>query len=328
MNVFITFDYELFFGSDSGSIEKCMILPTNRLIEMSIKQNVNFTYFVDAGYLVKLKLFSKQFPVLEKDYSLVSKQLKSLVENGDSIQLHIHPHWERSFYDGDKWVFEIDGNYALSDFESEEVSIIIKKYKEALESIISKPVTSYRAGGLAVQPFSNIKQDLLKSNIVIDSSVQNFGYKSTNSYAFDFREAPNKGSYRFESDVCKEEGEGSFLEMPIAGWKYSRFFYLKLYLLGFLFPSKHKFIGDGNYVPTPNEKKIKLLYSRFDNISCDGFYCSKLIKAFKSFKKTGRTDTVVLGHPKSQTLFSLKQLDKTIFYTKEKYNYSTFDDLK
>lgn len=323
MNVFITFDYELFFGSESGSVQKCIIDPTEKLIEISRNHKVNFTFFVDAGYLVHLKLNSKKFPELQKDYDLVCNNIKLLENEGHSIQLHIHPHWEKSYYDGTKWVFNIDGCYALADFSNDMIEEIVTKYKQELQLIIQHPISSFRAGGLAVQPFDVIRDALLKNNVYIDSSVLNLCYKKTEAYGFDYRSSPNKGRYSFEKDVCKEE-KGSFLELPIAGWKYSRFFYWKLYLLGYFFPSKHKFIGDGNYVPTPNERRTKLFNSRFDNVSCDGYYSSSLKKIFKRYKDENRSDIVVLGHPKSQTKFSLKKLDKTIATTKNKYQYKTF----
>ena len=92
MNVFLTFDYEIFFGQNTGSITKCMLEPTNSLIEISKKHGVNFTYFVDAGFLCQLKKNIEKYPNLKKDYSSISKQLKELIINGEDIQLHVQPH--------------------------------------------------------------------------------------------------------------------------------------------------------------------------------------------------------------------------------------------
>ena len=226
MNVFLTFDYELFFGSKSGSIQKCIIEPTEKLIEISKKHNVFFTFFVDAGFLVSLKLNIGKFPNLQNEYDSVCNNIQRLESEGHSIQLHIHPHWEKSYYDGQKWVFNVDGCYALSDFSDDMIEKIVLNYKNELQSIIKEPISSFRAGGLAVQPFSKIRAALLDNEILIDSSVLNLCYKKTASYQFDFRTSPNKGRYSFNKDVCKEE-KGDFWEFPIAGWKYSRFFYWK-----------------------------------------------------------------------------------------------------
>ena len=55
MDIRISFDYELFFGSVSGSAKKCIIEPTQKLIDIASKYHVPFIFFVDAGYLVQLK---------------------------------------------------------------------------------------------------------------------------------------------------------------------------------------------------------------------------------------------------------------------------------
>ena len=52
MNIYFTFDYELFFGSNSGTIENCIVKPTNELIKIANKYNVKFTFFVDSGFLI------------------------------------------------------------------------------------------------------------------------------------------------------------------------------------------------------------------------------------------------------------------------------------
>jgi len=44
MKTFITFDYELFFGKESGSAEKCIIKPVNILREIAKKRNTKFIF--------------------------------------------------------------------------------------------------------------------------------------------------------------------------------------------------------------------------------------------------------------------------------------------
>ena len=55
MNIFLTYDYELFFGESTGSVDKCMIEPTNQLLKIAKEFNIKMTFFVDVGYLIKLK---------------------------------------------------------------------------------------------------------------------------------------------------------------------------------------------------------------------------------------------------------------------------------
>src|SRR5690606_34558441 len=115
MNIYISLDSELFFGSQSGSVEKCIIEPTETLLEIVNPYNIKFVCFVDAGYLCALERFKDKYPQLNDDYQKVSKQVRGLAREGHGIELHIHPHWEDTIYDGEKWIFDTS-RYKLSDF--------------------------------------------------------------------------------------------------------------------------------------------------------------------------------------------------------------------
>src|SRR3989338_5632646 len=55
VRIYLSLDYELFFGNTSGSAEKCMLEPTRRLMAIAAKTGIRMTFFVDAGYLWKLQ---------------------------------------------------------------------------------------------------------------------------------------------------------------------------------------------------------------------------------------------------------------------------------
>ena len=67
MNIFLTFDYELFFGETTGSVEGCMIQPTNNLLAISKKYSIPMTFFVDVGYLIRLEAESVKHLKLKSD---------------------------------------------------------------------------------------------------------------------------------------------------------------------------------------------------------------------------------------------------------------------
>ena len=118
MNIYITLDYELFFGKSSGTLDNSIIKPTEELLEIIDSLNIKANFFVDAGYLVNLEMLSNEHPQLKKDYQKVTQQIKKLAQDGHSIELHIHPHWEDSYYDGNNWIFDTK-RYKLSDFLEE-----------------------------------------------------------------------------------------------------------------------------------------------------------------------------------------------------------------
>ena len=169
MKIYITLDYELFFGSKSGSVEKCIIEPTNDLLKIVDPYNVKFTCFVDAGYLIQLEKHKDIYPQLQNDYSKITKQISDLADNEHGIELHVHPHWEDSYYNGANWVFS-KSRYKLSDFKEEEIEDIITRYNDILKRVSGKNPVTYRAGGWSAQPFGPIKKAL--KNIDADLPVE------------------------------------------------------------------------------------------------------------------------------------------------------------
>lgn len=318
MIIHFTFDTELFFGDPTGSVDKCIIEPTEKLIQIAIKHGVAFTYFMDVGYILALERFLSKHPQLEKDYEKVVTLIHKLIKHGNNVQLHIHPHWEKSEFDGEKWIINAKGNYKLDDFSDVEIAHIVNKYKSKLEEITGQSASIYRAGGWCLQPFHRVKEVFKANNIRIDSTVYQGGFYETEHYYFDFRNAPMKGKYRFEDDLCEEVQNGFFTEYPIGGWKYNPLFYWNLYVRGRLNPQMHKMLGDGNFIPQPGRKWKNLTQSNWNHVSCDGYFSQRLKNICAYYHKEGRSNLVIIGHPKSQTQFSLKKLDEFLSWAKKK----------
>ena len=327
MNIFLTFDYELFFGEKTGSVEKCMIDPTNKLLQIARKYSIPLTFFVDVGYLVRLETESAKHAVLKSDLTKVKNQITEMIACGCDVQLHIHPHWERSYYNGEKWVIEVDGCYKLADFDNEEIYHIVTFYKDYLEEITRKKVHTFRAGGWCIQPFEKLKDVFKEVGIKYDTSVFYGGYFESVHYQFDFRKAPKKSNYRFDNDVCIEEQNGNFVEFPISSLRYSPLFYWKLYVLGRLFPRQHKMVGDGIFLSQPGRKKSVLSNYTWNHVSTDGYYACKLKKSLKGLMRNNHTDMVVIGHPKSLTLFSINKTEKFIRRNYLTHNFTSFNNL-
>ncbi|WP_052158296.1 polysaccharide deacetylase family protein [Lacinutrix jangbogonensis] len=311
MNIFITLDYELFFG-DSGTPEKCIIEPTNELIKIANKHNFKCVFFVDSGYLIKLKEYKHQYPQLEQDYNLVRNQIKELSDNGHDIQLHIHPHWEDTEYSENGWVFDLK-RYRLDAFSEDEIENIFYKYKSVLEEIIDKKINTYRAGGWCIQPFEKLKTAFLKYGLKIDSTVFYKGKNSTKTQWFNFSTAKNLDHWKFSNDPCIEDEDGSFIEIPIASTKVSPSFFWKFVFIKKIGSKKHKPYGDGNASPTSNQQIKRLLTKpSYSVVSMDGYKAILLNSAHKKYTKENKKNFVIIGHPKAFTEFSLNKFDKFI----------------
>ena len=186
MNIYITLDYELFFGTKSGSVDNCIIKPTEALLKIVEPYDIKFVFFVDVGYLVKLEEHKEQYSELQDDYLKITSQIKYLAKKGHGIELHIHPHWEDSYYDGNDWAFDTS-RYKLADFSSEKIERIVTKYTKSLTRISGQTPKAYRAGGWSAQPFKEIGKALKANDIYIDSTVFPGGYYESSAQYYDFR---------------------------------------------------------------------------------------------------------------------------------------------
>ena len=170
MKLIISLDYELFFGSKIGTVENCLIKPVERLLEVIKPYKTKLSLFVDSGFLLCLERFSGQYPQLENELDKIRNHIRSLHSAGHDIQLHIHPHWEDTIFDGTNWVFSFD-RYRLHNFNKDNISRIVGQYKHVLTDIVGDSVFAYRAGGWCLQPFEQLSAALAEHNIWLESTV-------------------------------------------------------------------------------------------------------------------------------------------------------------
>jgi hypothetical protein len=323
MNIFITLDYEIFFGSNSGTQERCILHPTKLLLDILNQYNIKATFFIDSGYLIKMDEHRTEFPQIEKDYQEVIAQILELDKDGHDIQLHIHPHWEDSFYDGEKWILDTT-RYKLHDFSSLEIADIIHRYKKVLTNIVGDKVFVYRAGGWCMQPFAKIEEALKRENIWLDSTVFRGGLNESITHSFDFREMPKLDNWMFDKDPLVVEKKGFFREIPISSYRVSPLFFWKLAFFKKLGSSQYRAFGDGSAAGGSKWDKFRMLFKpTFSVVSIDGMKIDFLEKAYQSYKKKLAEHFVLIGHQKSLTPYSLKKLE--LFFIKHRNeNFTTY----
>jgi hypothetical protein len=328
MKIYITLDYELFFGEPSGGVDECIITPTQKLLQIIEPYNIKLVVFVDVGHLAKLKEYKGTYPSLKDDYEKIVTQIEYLAHNGHSIDLHIHPHWENSTYNGEDWVFDLS-QYKLSDFSKKEASDIISKYTKILTSISGIKPKSYRAGGWSAQPFSHIKQGLESVGILIDSTTYPGGFHKSNHQDYDFRSVNQYNThYRFEDDLTKKQPSGRFTEFPISSYKVNPFFFWKFAYHKIKKSDKHKSYGNGQAISKPKKDIIRLMLRPSNSVvSIDGFKASLIEKAFKKYVRNTNNNGhfVLIGHPKAFTPYSLEKTNAFIEKVKEHHTFSIFE---
>ena len=326
MNLFLTYDYELFFGEPTGTVEKCIIEPTDLLRGIASRTGAKMVFFIDTGYLKKLEEYKDVYQKVAHEYHLIRKQITDLVNEGHDCQLHIHPHWEDCTHDGKQWNMVTD-RYKLDDFSDKEINRIIPEYKELLERWTKTPVTSYRAGGWCLQPFNRVAKAFAKAGLIIDSTVFPGGKFTAGNYYYDFTNSPDKSTWKFSDDLCKENANGPFTEYPISNYNYHPLFFWRLFILGRLQPHLHKPIGDGYPMSSPGLRKKMLTKGMNLSASVDGYFVTKLDKVLKYNLNKGFNETIIIGHPKACTHFALKKLEEFIERNKNKHTFLTFADV-
>ena len=221
-NLLVTFDYELYLGSKSGSVKDCMLNPTNKMLPLLQEYDIKGIFFVDTTYLIKLKEQSANNKICLEDFDEVKSQLQRLSSEGHYIFPHIHPHWLDSIYDpeSNQWSLNDVSKYRYTNNNENDRKLVFDESIDILFDILketndSVTLDSFRAGGWCIQPFTDFKPHFKSHNIKFDFSVQSGFYQFTDAQYFDFSDAPSANIYRFEDDVCKQDKNGSFIEIKM-----------------------------------------------------------------------------------------------------------------
>jgi hypothetical protein len=328
MKVILTWDYELSFGNGMGGVDDCLIVPTENLLHLARVHSVKMVFFVDAGYLFKLNSESSRSEILEKDFEKVESQLRRLVSEGHEVQLHVHPHWEDSNWNGTSWDINTS-RYSLYDFEQSQISEIVSKYLCILKACSGfRAITAFRAGGWMFQPFGKIGTALHNNGLVIDSSVYPEGRRNSTVHHFDFRGAPEMSSWRFDDNPLKPLNNGRFLEVPISSFRTSPFFYWRLAAAKILGGAQHLPYGKGSVIgPDFGEIVTKLLKSSVTPVSMDGYKSTLLCPSFTQYLERKWDIFVPMGHPKAATPFSLGCLDRFMTQIGSQVKFIGFSEL-
>ena len=318
-NAILTFDYELFLGKRTGTVLNSVIRPTRLILDTLQRENARAIFFVDATWLLFLQ--KNSIP----DLRIISEQVRDIIRQGSSVELHLHPQWLRAQTTGDIISFNGPEYYKLQAFKQHEVTEIFKNSIELLESITLQRVRCYRAGGFCIEPFAHIKNAFEAHKIRYDfSSVPGVYLKSGHDYDFDFRSAPDLMYYPFRDNVTQPDRNGDYYEFPVSTYNNNPFY--RIYNLGLLRLKKDKIFGDGEGIQQELSlisrlKSKKLGFSRtFLTLDQMDHNLFKFILKYHYGKKQL---IVILSHPKT---FSARSAAHMSYVTR---NYITMnsDDL-
>jgi peptidoglycan/xylan/chitin deacetylase (PgdA/CDA1 family) len=320
-SVYVTFDYELFFGPHAGSVEACILSPTTRLISLAEQYGVRFTFFVDAGMLCAMRANLHHSDALKAQYQAITSQIAELDRLGHAVQLHIHPHWEDAVLEGNSWRFDVT-RYRIDHFSEADAGGLIRRYHVELQSHIKKPLTAFRAGGWCIQPFENFRSAFEALGITTDSSLYANGHMNTYSHQFDFRGMPTDQRWRFSTDPMMKDAAGAFIEIPIAATAYSQFFYAKMLLNRLFKNTKYAVLGDGRAIGGGRKRQLQsILRGDHGVVSLDSFRCTQVESALKRYESRHPDGHfVIIAHPKALSQGSFEVLARLAKKHKLQFN--------
>lgn len=223
-NLILTFDYELFLGSNSGSPLDCMIKPTDSILDTLNMFSLKAIFFVDTTYILRLREDSDKYPELVQHAKNIENQLTEILKQGHYVFPHLHPHWIDALYEPIKKTWRLT-NYRYYRFNSlnieqrnyifdDSMTYIKRLYLDAQRNL---EVFGYRAGGWAIQPFEDFEAYFQKHNIRHDFSVIPGFYNLDEQQYFDFRNIMKSSNYKFNAkNITIENIAGEYTEWPIS----------------------------------------------------------------------------------------------------------------
>lgn len=326
--VIISFDYELFFGDESGTVHKSLLEPTSILMDALEYAGAKATFFVDC---LMLKYMLQENDTTKKEAALIIEQLKEMVLRGHRIELHLHPHWVDAKYAYGKWDFSDFSHYCLNSFPKEGITKMFVDGTNLLEQIAREvdpnyKVIAFRAGGWAILPFEMMKDGFEKAGIKVDSSIMQGCLIHANDIELDFTNAPQESIYRFGNNVLKPEANGSFIEAQICSFRHN----VCSSLLSVYYAKKHKELyrrlTDGSHarknsrpIPSPKLSRWQFMHHR-QAFSLGG--APSLILNYE-LRHSKAPYTVIISHPKD--IMPITTIN--IRAMKDKFTFCTYKDL-
>lgn len=262
-NLLFTFDYELYLGYKSGTIENCIIGPTNDILNLLNKYNIKkCIFFIDTVYLMRLVNIDDNSA--REDYKIIFDQLIQILKKGHYIFPHIHPHWVDAKYvnSSKQWILNDLSKYRFHNTSYHEKELLFDKSIKFIKDVQNKAnifydIDAYRAGGWCIQPFSDFEPFFEKYNIKYDFSVLS-GFKILNDkFYYNFSNFPKQKIYKFNSHIERQEDGGKFTEFSITNIALTKQQRIKnKFFLKVLYKLNYQNFGDGLAIMKPEDKII------------------------------------------------------------------------
>lgn len=330
MKTFLTYDYELFMGDVCGSIQNCLINPVTEVLSILDQYQAKATFFVDAALLFRLNELRSRHVSLQKQWDLLVDNISHIEKKGHDVELHIHPQWYFSSYNGISWKMDLD-HFKLSDMDRVSVDEKVTVSQQLLETIVGRETHVFRAGGYSIQDLENYEFFFKKHHLKVDSTVLTGLKFNSENQRYDYSSIKTSMPYRFSNNIVVEDSQGYVLEVPITTFAVNKFRYLEHLLYKKRHSSLLQVAGDGHAIVPANHS----VYNRAQRIMGRDNYFSasfdgvggRWIRKIFDRQMMINSDMVVISHPKLHTNYSAQKMRDFFNYANNKTEFMTLAEL-
>jgi hypothetical protein len=229
LKLFLTVDYEI-FGDGGGCVRKCLIDPTEKLLNICESVGARLTLFVD--YCEYRAFREAEVAGILPDGFLpatwIETQLKNAIGRGHDVQLHMHPQWiDYEFVSPEKWKVNlaywrlpnVPGGYGHEQDPQSLVGLFAagRKTFENLFKPVNPDYTcrAFRAGARCIQPEAEVLRAMQATGMRFDTTVAPGIRKNDGLTVFDFTGTEAlMPCWKIESRLDQHSARGSLAEIP------------------------------------------------------------------------------------------------------------------
>ena len=341
LHILLTFDYELFFGKNFKKPDEVLFQPAERIAEILYRHNVSGVFFADTCSVAAHKRYG-----LDDYVSKFEKQISYLSQVGHDVQLHIHPHWEKTTFEKGDWIFP-ENWYRIHDFgfnEDGAISIIkdgISFLKNTLLPINPNyQCIAYRAGGYCIQPYDELIEVLYNEGIRIDSSICMYKDNVVPARFYDYTKLPSALNWWLtpgvdikDSFINNPNGKALF-EVPV-GYYHQRLID-RILLLNKVYYKHGAPLGEAMPTIGANSEtddgfitKLLTYDKQFQHLSLDSMSAELAYLAIKKLYKISQANTydvyvAFVSHPKVFTGEAYDNLERFVNLIQQSSYYMDF----
>ncbi len=214
-HLILTVDYEV-FGNGSGCVNACVLAPSQRMLAIANRFSAHLSFFVEALEFDRMQ----RIKTLQKPVQAIQRQLRSAVQQGHDVQLHLHPQWLDADHTASGWRLNFE-KWRTGNLDTADLERALADAKSWLLATLQATNPSwrclgFRAGGWCIQPSAQILPVLQRHGLRIESSVAPGLRHRSQHEGYDFTQTPNRPCWCIEQDVCQHTGAGLLYELPIA----------------------------------------------------------------------------------------------------------------